>query len=251
MFESGDEHAQCNLPGSRALEELRRLDRAGDRNGAHAGDGPRDSGEYLQREFWLKRPFDVALATVALLVSAPFWLICALAIWLEDGGRVFHVQERWGKGKKRITVWKFRTMIDGADSWGGSVQARPDDPRVTRFGRWLRATSLDELPQILSIWWGDMSWVGPRALPINEVQVNEAAPVPDQAIPGFDLRCRVRPGLTGVAQIYAPRDIRRREKFRYDRIYIRRQSLWLDLRLIALSFWITLRGRWEYRGRKF
>jgi lipopolysaccharide/colanic/teichoic acid biosynthesis glycosyltransferase len=72
-----------------------------------------------------------------------------------------------------------------------------------------------------------------------------------EAVPGFAERCRVRPGLTGLAQIFAPRDIPRRQKFRYDRLYIRRRSFWLDLRLILLSFWITFRGSWEARGRKF
>jgi len=141
-------------------------------------------------------------------------------------------------------------MIVTQESGGKSVQARSDDPRITRVGRILRATSLDEMPQILNIWRGEMSWVGPRALPINEVQINDPDNLPDEAIPGFDLRCQVRPGLTGIAQIYAPRDVPRRQKFRYDRLYIRRQSLWLDLRLIARSLWITVRGRWERRGKK-
>ncbi|MGE0705477.1 MAG: sugar transferase, partial [Vicinamibacterales bacterium] len=70
-------------------------------------------------------------------------------------------------------------------------------------------------------------------------------------VPGFAARCRVQPGLTGVAQIYAARDIPRRQKFRYDRVYIRKQSFWLDMRLIALSFWITFRGTWEVRGKKY
>lgn len=198
----------------------------------------------------LKRAVDVFLAAAALLVSAPLWLIIAVAIKLEDGGPVFHAQERWGKGKKPTTVYKFRSMIAGAEPNGGSVQARSADPRITRVGRLLRATSLDELPQILNIWRGEMSWVGPRALPINEVQVNEPDNIPDEAIPGFDMRCQVRPGLTGVAQVYAPRDVPRRQKFRYDCLYIRRQSLCLDLKLIALSLWITVRGRWEHRERK-
>ncbi len=97
-----------------------------------------------------------------------------------------------------------------------------------------------------------MSWVGPRALPINEIQTKEEnGHIPDEAIPGFDVRCMVRPGLTGMAQIYAPRDVPRRHKFKYDLIYIQNQSFWLDLKLIGLSFWITFRGKWEHRGKKF
>ena len=97
-----------------------------------------------------------------------------------------------------------------------AVQADEHDPRITRVGRLLRATSLDELPQLLNIWRGEMSWVGPRALPINERQLNETGTVSDDAIPGFGLRCAVRPGLTGIAQIYAPRDVARYQKFRTD-----------------------------------
>tara|TARA_B100000315_G_C14068774_1_gene359645 strand:- start:127 stop:390 length:264 start_codon:yes stop_codon:yes gene_type:complete len=87
---------------------------------------------------------------------------------------------------------------------------------------------------------------------MNEVQVREdSRNLSDEAISGFELRCRVRPGLTGMAQIYAPRDVPRKHKFRYDLIYIQNESFWLDLKLIALSFWITFRGKWESRGKKF
>ncbi|MBI4527086.1 MAG: sugar transferase [Deltaproteobacteria bacterium] len=202
-------------------------------------------------EYPFKRSFDFVLATLALIVSVPLWAIFALAIKLEDGGPVLFRQKRWGKDKKPIQVYKFRTMVADADKKFGGVQASEDDPRITRVGRFLRATSLDELPQILNIWRGEMSWVGPRVLPINEVQIREENGfLPDEATPGFDLRCTVRPGLTGMAQIYAPRDVPRADKFRYDLLYIQNQNLWLDLRLIAMSFWITFRGKWESRERK-
>lgn len=200
-------------------------------------------------EYPLKRWLDVAVAGVALAVSLPLWAIIALAIKLEDGGPVLYAQRRWGRRKTPITVHKFRSMRWASESVDGSVQARADDPRVTTVGRWLRATSLDELPQILSIWRGEMSWVGPRALPINEVQVNEAEQLPDEAIPGFDARSQVTPGLTGIAQVYAPRDVPRAKKFRYDCLYIRRQSLALDLHLVLVSLWITARGNWSGQGR--
>lgn len=203
------------------------------------------------REYPAKRIADFVLASLALLVSLPLWVIFAIAIKVEDGGPVFYRQKRWGKDKKVIEVYKFRTMVVDADKKFGAVQAQENDPRITRVGRFLRATSLDEMPQILNIWRGEMSWVGPRALPINEVQIREdQGDVPDEAIPGFDLRCKVRPGLTGVAQIYAPRDVPRRHKFKFDLIYVRRQSFWLDVKLVALSFWITFRAKWEHRGTK-
>jgi lipopolysaccharide/colanic/teichoic acid biosynthesis glycosyltransferase len=110
---------------------------------------------------------------------------------------------------------------------------------------------MDELPQLWNIFRGDMSFVGPRALRPGEIEVNGSGALERlEDVPGFADRCAVRPGLTGIAQVYAPRDVVRRRKFRYDRFYVRRQSLWFDVRLIVLSFWITFRGRWEHRGRK-
>ena len=97
-----------------------------------------------------------------------------------------------------------------------------------------------------------MSFVGPRALRPGEIEVLGSGRLERlEDVPGFAARCTVRPGLTGVAQIFAPRDIPRRGKFRYDRLYLRQQRFWLDMRLIALSFWITFRGRWESREDKF
>jgi lipopolysaccharide/colanic/teichoic acid biosynthesis glycosyltransferase len=142
-------------------------------------------------------------------------------------------------------------MVPDAERKFGPVQALEKDPRVTRVGGVLRATAMDELPQLWNIFKGDMSFVGPRALPTHEIELNGSGDcVALEEIPGYTRRHGVRPGLTGVAQIYAPRDIPRRQKFRYDLIYIEKQSFWLDLRLIALSLWITLRGKWESRGRK-
>jgi lipopolysaccharide/colanic/teichoic acid biosynthesis glycosyltransferase len=143
-------------------------------------------------------------------------------------------------------------MVVDAERDVGPIQAAEHDPRVTRVGRLLRVSAMDELPQLWNIFRGDMSFVGPRALRPDEVEADgrgEAVPIQD--VPGFVERSAVRPGLTGVAQIYAPRDVLRRHKFRYDRLYIRRQSFGLDVRLIFLSFWITARGTWEVRGRKF
>jgi len=200
----------------------------------------------------LKRLLDLVLSSAGLFLSAPLWAVAALAIKLEDRGPVFFPQERWGQHQSRIGVLKFRTMIPNANPTGVTVQATARDPRITRVGRLLRATAFDEIPQLLNIWKGEMSFVGPRLLPINERQNREKlGDVEDEKIPGFRARLMVRPGLTGIAQIYAPRDISRRHKFKYDLLYIRRQSFWLDVRLILLSFWITFRGAWERKGSKF
>jgi lipopolysaccharide/colanic/teichoic acid biosynthesis glycosyltransferase len=116
----------------------------------------------------------------------------------------------------------------------------------------MRATAMDELPQLWNILAGDMSFVGPRALRPGEIDAASGGRVvPLEEIPGYAERITVRPGLTGVAQIYAARDVPRRQKFRYDRIYIAKRSWWLDVRLILLSFWISLLGTWEARGRKY
>ena len=199
-----------------------------------------------------KRGFDVALSGIGLLASAPLWAFIAALIKLEDGGPVFYGQERSGLHGVPFQVRKFRSMIPDAEARVGAVQATAGDPRVTRVGRLLRATAMDELPQLWNIFRGDMSFVGPRALRPEEIEVDaKGMRVPIHAIPGFVERTSVPPGLTGIAQIYAPRDVSRRQKFRLDRLYIRRRSFLLDLRLILVSFWITCRGTWETRERKF
>jgi lipopolysaccharide/colanic/teichoic acid biosynthesis glycosyltransferase len=205
----------------------------------------------LPRTPLFKRSFDLVLSTIGLLLSAALWGLIALAIKLDDGGPVFYPSLRVGRGGRRFQSWKFRSMTEDSDARFGPLQAREHDPRVTRVGRVLRATALDELPQLWNILKGDMSFVGPRALLTEEIEVNgNGQRIPLEKIPGYEARHRVRPGLTGLAQIYAPRDIPRRHKFRLDLLYVKRQSLRLDFKLIALSFWITFRGKWEARGRK-
>lgn len=199
----------------------------------------------------IKRAFDVSLAAVGLIVSAPLWAIIALAIKIEDRGPVFFTQPRVGKDGVAFRAFKFRSMVNGADG-RTALSAVAHDPRVTRVGAVLRATAMDELPQLWNIFRGDMSFVGPRPLMPGEIEAHgDGRCVPLEAIPGYDARHSVRPGLTGLTQVFAPRDIRRTHKFRLDLIYVRRATIWLDLRLVALSFWITFRGRWEQRGSKF
>jgi len=203
------------------------------------------------RLLWLKRPFDVALSSLGLLLSAPLWIVIPLAIRLEDRRPVFYAQERVGRNGRVFKALKFRSMVADAEKASGPVQAVANDPRVTRVGRVLRATAMDELPQLLNIFKGDMSFVGPRALRPNEKEVNGGAgPVSIADIPGYQARHAVRPGLTGLAQVFLPGETPRRKKFRYDLLYIRKMGFAFDLRLIALSFWITFRGKWESREPK-
>ena len=199
-----------------------------------------------------KRLLDLLLSASGLAPSAPLWAVIAALIKVQDGGPIFFSQERVGLNGRAFRALKFRSMAVDAEARTGPIQSGQHDPRVTQLGRVLRATAMDELPQLWNIFRGDMSFVGPRALRPGEIEVNGLGIVEHlEDVPGFRERCAVTPGLTGVAQIYAARDIVRRHKFRYDKLYIARQSFWLDVRLIMLSFWITARGTWENRGRKY
>lgn len=210
-----------------------------------------DSSWPTIREPFFKRPFDILLAILGLVTSAPLWLAIAVAIKLEDGGPIFYVQERWGRGGKPFRAYKFRTMTVNADRKYGVKPANEKDHCITRVGRVLRATGMDELPQFINILKGDMSFVGPRALAVDEfVDDGNGNRKSYAEFPMFRQRQAMRPGLTSLATIYTPKYGSVRRKFRYDLLYIRRHSFWLDLRLIFLSFWISFRGKWEAKDRK-
>lgn len=198
----------------------------------------------------LKRAFDVLLSGTGLVISAPLWVAIATAIKLEDGGPVLFPQDRVGLGGSTFRALKFRSMVPDASTLPPR-QADEDDLRITRVGRVLRATAMDELPQLINIFRGDMSFVGPRPLMPGEIELRGAAElVRLETVPGYEARHSVRPGLTGLTQVYAPRDTPRTRKFRLDAIYVRNASFCLDVFLVAVSVWITFRGRWEVRTRK-
>lgn len=196
----------------------------------------------------MKRSLDILLAVTAIVVTAPIWAVCVLAIALDDGSPVFYRQIRWGRGAATFTVLKFRTMARGCNDLR---QAEVNDARVTRVGRILRATGLDELPQLVNVLRGDMSIVGPRPLAVGElVKIDGSHVSVYEDLPGFRPRLAVRPGLTSLATIYLPKDVHPVEKFNFDLRYIERASVWMDLQLIAISFWISVCGRWERRSSK-
>jgi len=197
----------------------------------------------------LKRPLDVALALTMLIPFAPAWGIVAIAIKHDDGGPVFYHQERWGRDGRTFSAMKFRTMATDSDQRFGIRQATEDDERITRVGRFLRASGLDEIPQLINICRGEMSFVGPRALSTSERDTDGNA-LNYKNSPRFAERMAVRPGLTSIATIYLPKDATVRRKFAADVLYARRQSFLLDVRLILLSFWISFHGKWESRGGK-
>ncbi len=192
----------------------------------------------------LKRLFDISLSGLGLLASSPLWGLIAVAIKLEDGGPIFYRQPRVGKDCKEFMSIKFRSMVADSDAKWGVTPATEKDPRITRVGRMLRSTAMDELPQLWSIFSGDMSFVGPRP------EWSELVKKFRLEIPGFDRRHAVTPGLTGIAQIYGHSELPRRQKLRYDLLYIKRQSFWLDVKLVLVSFFVTFTGKWEVRSTK-
>ena len=171
-----------------------------------------------------KRLFDLVGAAAGLLAFSPAMAVIAAAIVLEDGCPVLFRQERLGRRRRPFTILKFRSMRNG---------------RVTRIGRVLRATGLDELPQFINMLRGDMSAVGPR--PLAEADVMRLG----WGTPRYDFRWRVPPGLTGLAQVFGPGGCRR--SLLMDRLYIARRTMYLDVRLIALSFAINALGKKRVR----
>ncbi|MCX5703934.1 MAG: sugar transferase [Candidatus Omnitrophica bacterium] len=194
----------------------------------------------------IKRVFDFSLALIGLFASLPLWFIFSLAIWFEDRGPVYYIQERVGENASVFKSIKFRSMKPDAEKGLGPVQAKENDPRATRIGSFLRKTAMDELPQLLNILKGDMSFVGPRALrPIETESVGSSSVIFISQIPGFQKRSSVSPGLTGVAQVSASRNLTREEKFKYDLWYVDNMSFWLDIELIAKSILVTLKAKWD------
>src|SRR4030043_2400932 len=199
----------------------------------------------------MKRLFDIFLSSFGLILSSPVWLLFSLAVKIENRGPIFSFQERVGKRGRIFRAIKFRSMIKDAEKHTGPVQAIEHDPRVTKVGRILRATAMDELPQLINILKGDMSFVGPRALRPEEKEVYgnpEKRKIED--IPRYKKRLIVRPGLTGLTQVYLSTDAPRPKKFRYDIVYINRRTFLLDIKLILVSFIITFKGKWESREKK-
>lgn len=197
----------------------------------------------MKEPFW-KRPFDFMLALfVGIILFSPLWLLFILMIWIKEGRPIFYTQERVGKDGRIFRVIKFRSMIKDAEKHTGAVWTKENDPRITAVGRILRSRAMDELPQVLSILKGDMSFVGPRALVVDEQILLE------KQIPGFEKRLAVRPGLTGLAQVYNPEDEPYR-KLELDLEYINNMSLYLDIKLILLSCWNTFTARWDKRSGK-
>jgi lipopolysaccharide/colanic/teichoic acid biosynthesis glycosyltransferase len=203
---------------------------------------------------FVRRTLDVAAATVLMIALLPVMAIVALAIRLDSPGPVLFRQRRIGRGMQSFTVLKFRSMRAAADQSrhrdyvhgliaGDSAAGAPSeqglyklavDDRITRVGRWLRKTSIDELPQLWNVVRGEMSLVGPRPVLGYEVDA-----YPDWYLDRF----AVRPGLTGLWQVSGRNERTYEEMVRLDIEYARRQSVWLDIRIMFKTIWVVLSGR--------
>jgi lipopolysaccharide/colanic/teichoic acid biosynthesis glycosyltransferase len=186
-----------------------------------------------------KRIFDLLLSIVGLVLSAPIWIASAFLVWFEDPGPILFVKNSVGKGGGNFRQYKFRSMVHQAEQSTGPVLATQDDERVLWIGRLLRKTALDELPQLLNILNGQMSFVGPR--PQRTVLVQGYL----QDLPVYAERHRVQPGLAGLAQVAGDYYLTPLQKLRFDRLYIQHLSLGYDLKLLTLAFLITFWYRWQ------
>lgn len=177
----------------------------------------------------LKRVFDVVVSATALVVLAPVMGLIALAVWRTMGRPVLFRQARPGLHGKPFVMYKFRTMRDLRDAEGNLL---PDEARLTPFGRWLRTTSLDELPELVNVLRGEMSLVGPRPLLMEYL---------DRYTPEQARRHEVKPGITGWAQIHGRNNLSWDERFKLDVWYVDNWSLWLDVKILWRTLWMVLR----------
>jgi lipopolysaccharide/colanic/teichoic acid biosynthesis glycosyltransferase len=186
-----------------------------------------------------KRIFDICLSVAGMIIFMPVWIFGAFLVWFENPGPLLFVKNSVGKGGINFHQFKFRTMIYGAEKISGPVLSSESDSRILVFGRFLRKTALDELPQLINILRGEMSFVGPR--PQRTVLVNGYL----DTMPEYAERHRVLPGLAGLAQVAGDYYLTPRQKLRFDRLYIQHARLGFDLNLLLLAISITFWFRWQ------
>ncbi len=184
-----------------------------------------------------KRAMDLTFAIAALIVLTPVFALVALAVLLTMGWPVFFTQARVGKGLREFNVIKFRTMVRDAEALSGPVLAEHDDARITRLGGFLRRYRLDEIPQLINIVRGDMSFVGPR--PERQFFVDQHL----ASIPGYRERFRVKPGVSGLAQVSGTYATTPERKLKYDLIYLYHQNLLMDIQILVETVRVVLTGR--------
>ncbi len=183
----------------------------------------------------VKRFLDLVLCCIAMIPCLPIMAVVAIRIKREDGGPVFYRQERVTEGGRTFDIIKFRSMIVDAEKEGKSIPATDNDPRITKVGKRIRSSRIDELPQILNIFKGDMSWVGPRPERTEHMESYFSE------VPEFVYRLKLKGGLTGYAQIYGKYNTSAYDKLRLDLIYVENYSLVLDIKLILMTIQIMFR----------
>jgi exopolysaccharide biosynthesis polyprenyl glycosylphosphotransferase len=200
-----------------------------------------DTPLFLCRNFGLtwgqkftKRVMDIVISCIVLVITSPIILITALAIKLEDGGPIIYSQQRCTKNGKCFMLHKFRSMKVEAEKIGGAQLAKKNDDRITKVGKFIRATRVDELPQLLNILKGDMSFVGPRPERPEFVEKN------CREIPEFEYRMKVKAGLTGYAQVYGKYSTGFLDKLKLDLLYIGKYSLLLDIQIVLMTLKVIL-----------
>lgn len=178
----------------------------------------------------MKRILDIFISALALVLLCPVLLVVAILIRIKLGSPVLFKQQRPGLNCKLFTMYKFRTMVRQTyDEQGNQL---PDDKRLTHFGLWLRATSLDELPELFNVLKGELSLVGPRPLMVKYL---------DRYTPEQNRRHEVKPGITGWAQVNGRNNMTWEQKFEYDVWYVEHQSFWLDMKILALTAWQVIK----------
>ncbi|WP_324613913.1 sugar transferase [Mediterraneibacter catenae] len=183
-----------------------------------------------------KRGMDIAVSGVGLVIASPIMLLTAILIKIDSPGKVLFMQERIGKDGKVFKIAKFRSMCTGAEHTGSGVYSGKDDARVTRVGKFIRATSIDELPQLYNILKGDMSLIGPRPpLTYHPWTIDKYT---EEQLHMFD----VRPGITGWAQIHGRKSVEWNKRIELNVWYVRHISFWLDLKIFFMTFLKILRN---------
>lgn len=186
---------------------------------------------------WMQRSFDQFAAAVGLVLTAPVLLLVALLIRLDSPGPIFYRQKRLGLHNRPFGIYKFRSMVVDAEKLSGAVLAQKNDPRVTRVGRFLRATRLDELPQLINILRGEMSLIGPRP------ERPEFQHIYEETIPWYPLRSLARPGITGLAQVSGDYHTSTQRKLLYDVSYLANMTPLLNLRILVATVVTVLTKR--------
>ncbi|CCJ34281.1 sugar transferase [Caloramator australicus] len=192
-------------------------------------------------QLFIKRLFDFLLSLILLIVLSPLFLIIAILIKLDSEGEVFFKQERAGLNGKPFMIYKFRTMVKNAEKIGDGYYTGENDPRITRIGRFLRKTSLDELPQLINILKGEMSIIGPRPTLMYQVEKYD----------DFQRkRLLMKPGVTGLAQVYGRNSLSWPERIKYDVYYVENWNLWMDIKIFFKTFLVVLKGEGVYAEKE-